>query len=296
MPVLTVMTGGTRGLGKVAAELLSNSGDGERIIGLRQSSEPPGGWRALPLDLTSLESVRTFVAALPAGAIDRLILNAGVQQPNADGRSLDGFETTFATNHLAHYLLLRLVMPRLTPAARIVITSSGTHDPEEKTGVPSPRHADAARLAHPDIDSSLDRVTAIAGMRAYSTSKLCNLLTLRYLSTTLEAEAAGWQVFAYDPGLTPGTGLIRSQPWIVRTMIWPLLPIAVPFAKGMNRLGDAGRGLAELASTATAPSGHVYAALRKGRLTWPKPSALARDDAVMRRLWTDSAALVGLNA
>ncbi len=87
---------------------------------------------------------------------------------------------------------------------------------------------------------------------------------------------------------------MRSQPWPIRVLIWPLLPLAVRFSKMMNSLADSGRGLFDLAMTAAPPPGRVYAALRTGRLTWPDPSELARDDAVMRQLWADSAALCEL--
>jgi NAD(P)-dependent dehydrogenase (short-subunit alcohol dehydrogenase family) len=45
--------------------------------------------------------------------IDALVLNAGAQFPNLDQRTEDGSETTFAVNHLAHYLLLRFLLPKL---------------------------------------------------------------------------------------------------------------------------------------------------------------------------------------
>lgn len=294
--MLTVMTGGSQGLGRVAAELLAGAGGGERIMGVRRAGSAPRGWTEQPLDLASLDSVRAFAAALPDRPVERLILNAGGQRPDVATRSSDGFETVFASNHLGHYLLLRLIERRLGPGARVVITTSGTHDPAEKTGVPPPRHADADLLAHPERDPARDRLSAVAGMRAYSSSKLCNLMTARALAATDQAQTQGWRVFAYDPGLTPGTGLVRAQPWPVRALVWPLLPLVRPFAKGMNSLADAGRGLFELASTTDAPPGRVYASLRKGRLIWPDPSELARDDEATRRLWARSAALVGLGA
>ena len=146
--MLTVMTGGTRGIGRVAAERIAPFGT--RVMGARDDTAVPPGWDARPLDLASLASVRAFVAALPDGPISHLMLNAGGQRPDDRARTVDGFETTFATNHLAQYLLLRLVLGRLAPGARVVLTTSGTHDPAEKTGVPAPRHAKAEWLAHPE--------------------------------------------------------------------------------------------------------------------------------------------------
>lgn len=297
--MLTVMTGGTRGLGRIAAEQLAEGAQHADarirpplIMGARDSGSVAAGWTAAPLDLGSLDSVRAFAAALPDAPVARLILNAGGQRPDIAARSKDGFEQTFATNHLAHFLLLRLLIPRFITGARIVITSSGTHDPCEKTGVPPPRHANARWLAYPEQDPQIDSSPIIAGMRAYSASKLANLMTALNLAQSEQARAGAWQVFAYDPGLTPGTGLARSQPWPIRALVWPLLPLMVPFAKGMNRQNDAGRGLYELATTAQAAEGRTYAALRRGVLTWPDPSALARNDVLAAQLWADSEELV----
>lgn len=288
-----VMTGATAGIGAAAA---GRFGDARLIVGARGGRVP--GAAMLPLDLASLASVRGFadavVATLGGACIDALVLNAGGQRPDVAARSADGHELTFAVNHLAHYLLARLLLPRLAPGARIVITSSGTHDPAEGTPVPAPRHADAGMLADPDSDPRRDGSATTAGMRAYSASKLCNLMTARSLAALPDTAANGWIVTAYDPGLTPGTGLVRNQMWPVRALVWPLLPLLVPFRPGMNSLAAAGAGLAALATTAVPPAGRVYASLRKGVLTWPEPSVLARDDAAAAKLWADSARLVGL--
>jgi NAD(P)-dependent dehydrogenase (short-subunit alcohol dehydrogenase family) len=284
-----VMTGATSGIGAVAAKRLLAMPETRLIAGARGAA--PAGLESLPLDLASLASVRAFAAAvikaLDGVLIDALVLNAGGQRPDVVARSVDGHELTFATNHLGPFLLLRLLERQLASRARVVITSSGTHDPDEKTGVPPPRHADAVRLADPTCDPMLDRSAITAGMRAYAASKLCNLMTAR----TLAAARPDLTVIAYDPGLTPGTGLVRSQPWLVRTLVWPLLPLVLPFGKTMNSLANAGRGLADLASTTAPPAGHVYASLRKGRMTWPAPSMLARNDAAAARLWQDSDSL-----
>ena len=291
-----VMTGATTGIGAAAAARLVQPG--VRLLTGARSGKGPAGAEVLPLDLARLASVNAFAeavaAALAGGGIDALVLNAGGQRPDVAARSADGYELTFATNHLAHYLLLRLLAPRLNPGARVVLTSSGTHDPAEKTGVPPPRHADAMRLAHPDRDPQLSANPVTAGMRAYSTSKLANLMTALAFAGSAEARDRGLIVSAYDPGLTPGTGLVRNQMWAVRTLVWPLLPLLQPFRSGMNSLADAGRGLADLATTEVPPPGRVYASLRKGTLTWPDPSELARDQAAAAKLWADSAGLVGL--
>jgi NAD(P)-dependent dehydrogenase (short-subunit alcohol dehydrogenase family) len=145
------MTGGTAGLGEVAAQQLSRSPNTRLIIGAR-ASRAPTEITVLPLDLARLASVRAFADAvldrLNGASIDALVPNAGAQFPNVDERTEDGFETTFAVNHLAHYLLLRILLPKLAEHARVVITTSDTHDPKTNPIAP-PLHADAERLAHP---------------------------------------------------------------------------------------------------------------------------------------------------
>jgi NAD(P)-dependent dehydrogenase (short-subunit alcohol dehydrogenase family) len=291
-----VMTGGSRGIGAEALRHLRALPGTRILLGVR--GEVPAGVTGLPLVLANLASVHRFadavIAALAGTRIDALVLNAGGQRPTVAERSTDGHELTFAANHLGHFLLLHRLLPHLADGARVVITSSGTHDPDERTGVPPPRHADARRLADPTQDPALDGNSITAGMRAYSASKLCNLMVARVLAADAALAARGISVVAYDPGLTPGTGLVRQQMWVVRTLLWPLLPLLLPFGKTMNSLADAGRHLALLATSVRPPAASVYASLRKGRLTWPAPSALARDEAACTALWHDSLALCGL--
>jgi NAD(P)-dependent dehydrogenase (short-subunit alcohol dehydrogenase family) len=289
-----VMTGATTGIGAAAAKRLQ--GPEVRLITGARNSKGPAGAEVMPLDLARLASVNAFAdavtAALGTSGIDALVLNAGGQRPDIEARSADGFELTFATNHLAHYLLLRRLAPLLNPGARVVITASGTHDPAENTGLPPPRNADAYLLADPARDPSAGG--RFPGLHAYTASKLANVMTALVFAGSAEARDRGLVVTAYDPGLTPGTGLARDQMWVVRTLVWPLLPLLQPFRHGMNSLADAGRGLADLATTEVPPPGRVYASLRKGKLTWPDPSELARDAAAAAKLWADSAVLTGL--
>ena len=98
-----------------------------------------------------LENVRSFASAvdreLGPAQINALVLKTGLLFPNDDTRSADGFEATFAVNHLAHYLLLRRLPPRLAQGATVILTTSGTRDPAEKTIIAPPLHADARFLA-----------------------------------------------------------------------------------------------------------------------------------------------------
>jgi NAD(P)-dependent dehydrogenase (short-subunit alcohol dehydrogenase family) len=284
-----IMTGATSGIGRVAAQRLIAAGH-HVIVGARGDGAPESAERR-PLDLASLASVRAFADGINA-PVDAVVLNAGMQRYDTAARTVDGFEQTFAVNHLAHYLLARLLLPTIADGGRLILTSSGTHDPAEKTGIPAPRHADAAKLADPVRDDALSPSPRVAGLRAYSTSKLCNLMTARSLAADADVRARGIAVHAYDPGFIPETRLARQSPWVVRKIALPVLA-TFPLLGGMNSLDAGGAALAGLADGSITHD-RVYMSLRKGKPTWPDPSALARDDAACAKLWADSAAMVGV--
>src|SRR5262245_26537052 len=290
---VAVMTGGTSGLGAVAARRLVEA-NVDLLLGALGDGACSG--RSIPLDLTKLDDVRGFAIAaertLGSRTIDALLLNAGGY---ARGRTVDGYDATFVLNHLAHYLLIRLLWTRISDGGTVVLTTSGTHDPAEHTVVPPPRHANAEWLAKPELDPNRDRAPLAARGRAYSSSKLCVVLTARALRARTDTEARRIHVVAYDPGPTPGTGLVRDQGALVR-FIWERLATPLRLVmRGANTIDAAGSALAGLAlGTIRPPDGRVYASLRRGRLTWPMPSELARSDDLMNALWRDSARLVGL--
>jgi NAD(P)-dependent dehydrogenase (short-subunit alcohol dehydrogenase family) len=216
--------------------------------------------------------------------IDILIMNAGAQFGTTKHRTGDGFASTCAINHLAHYLLLRLLTPSLAKNATVVLTTSDVHDPKD---VPfGPKELNLEALAHPkDKNGGFG-----PGIRAYASSKLCNLLTARAFDASSDAQINGMRVIAYNPGLTPGTSLFRAWPWWAKLMIGvasKLFPVST-----VEHAGDA---IANLGlGTVVPPSGRIYASLVKGKLTWPDPSELAQSDAAMTRLWLESAQMVGL--
>ena len=290
-----VMTGGTSGFGPIAAARIAAAPGSRLILGARGAAPP--GLETLPLDLSSLTGVRCFAASvserLGDTGIDALVLNAGMLNPHVDARTRDGFEVTFAVNHLAHHLLLQLLLGQLSHGATVILTTSGTHDPAERAGLPPPRHADAHLLAHPERDSGRDPTPGVAGRRAYTASKLCNVLTARALAVIPEARARQVTGIAYCPGQTPGTGLVRGMSLPLRTA-WRVLggPLCAVVPQ-MNSRAAAGHALADLAlGVVRPPADMCYAALRRGELTWREPSELARRDDVMFDLWRDSAELL----
>ena len=290
-----LMTGSTSGIGLVAARKLLGEG-ADLVGGARSLRTAPADIQAratlLTLDLADLNSVERFAAeakALPA--FDALVLNAGLQVTSAE-RSTQGLELTFAANHLAHFLLIERLAASLTTGGRVVVTSSGTHDADKKTGMPPPLHADARKLAYPDTDPQRDAKAGPAGRRAYSTSKLCNVMTGRELARRLAVTRPDIAVVAYDPAYVPNTGLARSYPAPVRFLVGHILPLVLrgPWVSTPEVSGGA---LADLASSAVyAEARGDYVSVRGLKPDVIPPSTLARDDEACAKLWDDSRALL----
>jgi NAD(P)-dependent dehydrogenase (short-subunit alcohol dehydrogenase family) len=289
-----VMTGATSGIGAHALRYLTAQPGTRAIIGARQSSARPAspGTEVLPLDLSSLAKVRAFAAAvlgrLNGDPVDVLVLNAGTQFMNTSAQSADGYELTFAVNHLAHYLLARLLLPAVADGGRVILTTSDTHDPRVIRSAPKSLDIDA--WARPGGSPLV----------AYSASKLGNLLTAEKIAALPETAERHVTSIAFNPGLTGGTGLSRSAPAAVRTLMRGLRPVFMLLSRVrpalyMNTPEHAGQILAQLADgTFTPPDGRVYASLVRGKLEYPDPSDLARNPAARDEMWCRSAELTGL--
>src|SRR4029077_13723131 len=201
---------------------------------------------AMELDLGSLDSVRRFVTDFAARAlppIGAIVCNAGIQNVNGITYNDDGYETTFAVNHLGHFLLVNLLLRHLDDRARIVVVSSGTHNPDQFTGMPKPDYTDAASAAKREAGADPGN----AGRRAYTTSKLCNVMFTYELSRRLKAEGHnGISVTAFDPGLMPGTGLARDYS-PVQKFVWNFVLPVLRILPGVNGANKSGNDLARLA-------------------------------------------------
>ncbi len=136
-----IVTGATTGLGLVTATFLARAG-AKVVAGARNEDKGRATVAAIAdavdgadidygvIDLTSLESVRTFAEGFVATGqpLHLLINNAGVMQTPFE-HTQDGFELQFGTNHLGHFLLTNLLVPALLAGApsRVVNLSSGGH-------------------------------------------------------------------------------------------------------------------------------------------------------------------------
>lgn len=296
-----VVTGGNAGLGLAYVRVLAKDPGSVVVIACRdvrrgeaaaKSVDAAGERvRVIALDLADLSSVRAFPevfrrASLPPLA--GLVCNAGVQGNNTPTRTRDGYEATFGVNHLAHYLLARLLVSDLQDGGRIVFVASNTHDPATKTGLPEPRYIGAEALA---LDGSTD---AQSGQRRYTTSKLCNIYCAyelaRRLDASDDARLRSLRVDAFDPGMVPGTGLARSYPPLLRFAWSYVLPALTVFMENVNRPMTSAERLAALMTGGMGDLGGKYVSM--GRVVPSSP--LSQDRANAEELWTVSAAMTGL--
>jgi light-dependent protochlorophyllide reductase len=308
-----IVTGANTGLGFECARGLADTRDWHVVVACRDAEKGREAVKrlsaqtrhqeieAMTLDLASLESVRNFArdyAAETRPPLRAIVCNAATQLVTGRTYTKDGFETTFAVNHLGHFLLVNLMLARLAPPARIVVVSSGTHDPAQTTGMPPPVYRRARFVARPDEDPKpLDDPQGTAGRRAYTTSKLCNVLFTYELDRRLRAEkAAGTNgpsitVNAFDPGLMPGTGLARDYGRMARFAWRFVLPALRPFVPNVNSAARSGRALANMVTEPrfARMSGKYFQGTRD------VPSSKDSYDPTMATdLWEASAAMVKL--
>lgn len=296
-----VITGANSGIGFECAKILSQDSSLKIVLAGRSRKRLEEAARLLPtqvelleMDLSSLSSVRAatenLLSLIRQGTlppISSLVLNAGMQVAGgAPQFTQDGFELTFGTNYLGHFLLANLMLPHTVDGGRIVITSSGTHDPETMAGrFNKPIMASASHLAYPDALGA----PRMSQMQRYATSKLCNLLMSYELARRLLERNSQTTSNALDPGAVPTTGLLRGHGRLTRTILagtWIRhlgVRIETPYS--------AGRALARLV---TDPSlDRVTGKYFEGE-TEGKSSQQSYDVNLARRLWNESRNLVGL--
>ncbi|KAL6252767.1 hypothetical protein RBB50_000486 [Rhinocladiella similis] len=271
-----LITGGTTGLGfHAATEIAGRYPNYQIVIAARKDANKSAdainsklgqdNVRFMPLDLADLKNVRAFVKTWEEKSFPPLaclLLNAALQFPDGIKYTADGIEATFGITILGHALLFHLLQPHLADDARIVVTSSGTHDPKQGSGLPDAKYDTAEELAHP-TGASLN----YDGRQRYATAKLCNILWTYALHRRILALNKKWTVVAFDPGLMPGTGLAREAGPFLRFLWHYVLPRAVPLLRrvyhhNIHRPQDSGSNLAWVTTVDTETNG-VYYEVRK---------------------------------
>lgn len=261
-----LVTGPNTGIGKVTAEVLARRGARVLLAGRSAEKTRPvlEGIRAaggeadfVALDLADLASVRAAAQAVLARAepLNVLLNNAGLA---GSGATAQGFEVDFGTNHLGHFLLTALLLPRLRASA-----------PARIVNVASVAHFDCRGI---DWDAVRRPTRTLTGLREYQVSKLCNVLFTR----SLAAGKAGAGVTSY--ALHPG--VVASDAW--RRIPWPVRPL---LTRNMLSVED---GALTSLHCATSPGAAAEDGLYYDRCKPKAPSALAQDPALAEELWTRS--------
>jgi NAD(P)-dependent dehydrogenase (short-subunit alcohol dehydrogenase family) len=269
-----LLTGATRGIGRAAAIELARQGaevalvgrEGERVKAVAAEAAAAGVGAPIHqhvADLTLMSDVRALAdeARGRYEHIDVLANNAGALFASRKDTA-EGFEQTFALNHLAPFLLTNLLRDRLA-GGRVITTASDAH----KAGVL-------------DLDD-LQSEKSYAAMRVYGTSKLCNILFTRELAR----RAPELHANCFHPGVVrTGFGKNDNGVWKVLTTI------GAPFFRSPQ---TGARSLVWLALSDEA--GGLTGEYVMDEKVQP-PSAQAQDDTLAQRLWERSAQLVGLPA
>jgi len=271
-----LITGATRGIGRAAAVELARRGhevalvgrDAARVQGTAAQARAAGGGADVHehvADLASMDEVRRLADEVLEAhpRIDVLANNAGALFASRHVTP-DGYEQTFALNHLAPFLLTRLLMDRLAGdgGGRVVTTASDAH-----TG------------GLVDLDDLQTERRSYGAMTVYGTSKLENILFTRELA---RRAPAGVTATCFHPGVVR-TGFAKNENGIWRV----LTTLGSPFFRSPAR---GARSLVWLAtSDEAADLNGVYVVDEKVT----EPNAQARDDDLAEALWARSAALVG---
>lgn len=156
-------------------------------------------------DLSDLTRVRRAAAEIVALRlpIAGLLNNPGIFQMRAT-RNAQGWDLTFATNHLGPFVLTDALVPHLPDGANVVFVTSGVEDPERKPGG-----------------------STLPGGDAYATSKQCALAT----AVEFARENPRLHIDSVEPGFTPNTGLGRDANAFLRFLTKYIIPLFAPFVK-----------------------------------------------------------------
>lgn len=282
-----VITGANSGIGLRAAFHLADHG-ARVIMACRNRDKAETARRELPgdtdiveLDLSSQASVKRAADTLLERhqRLDLLINNAGLMWLR-EGRTEDGFERQFGTNHLGHFAFTGHLLPalRAVPGSRVVTVSSIAHR--------------RGRIHFDNIN--LDR--EYGRQKAYEQSKLANLMFAVELERRLQDSGAQTHSLACHPGIAStnlaGPGIAEESPLgigRVARWLWPLF----------TQSAEKGAWPTLYAATSKqARGGQYYGPGHLREAMGPpgpaKPRRYAQDPALGKRLWELSETLTGL--
>jgi hypothetical protein len=270
-----LVTGATSGIGRDAATRLADAGARVLVHGRDADAgrevvdgiEDSGGTASFhQADFDDLAAVRRLGREVKGETegLDVLCNNAGLFVSGSE-ESEQGYELTFAVNHLAPYLLTHRLASHLNDGARVVVTSSEAH-----------------RSGSIDLEAvESEGSSGSTGFAAYADSKFANVLFTRELAHRFERGTAN----CLHPGVIPGSGFARGIPFPA-SLGWKLMR----YVPGVgDTVADGGRALSHLAAShkVEGVTGRYFDGTDERA-----PATKATDDDLAARLWDLSAALV----
>jgi NAD(P)-dependent dehydrogenase (short-subunit alcohol dehydrogenase family) len=271
-----IVTGANSGIGRVAAAELAAAG-ASVVLAVRDEAKGAAAAAAMTgdvtvrqLDLADLASVRSF-AESAEGSVDVLVDNAGIMA-TPEKKTVDGFESQFGTNHLGHFALTNLLLPKITD--RVVVVSSDMH-----------------RNGRIDLDDlNWDR-RPYKPWAAYSQSKLANLLFVLELERRLTAVGSPVRAVAAHPGYA-ATNLQGRTASAVSNLAGAIGNRLIAQSEDMGALPTLYAATAEVPGGAyIGPGGFRHL---RGYPTINQPSTRALDATVAHALWEVSEQMTGV--
>jgi len=281
-----LITGGANGMGRETAKALAARGasiiivdsdaqNGEKTAAEINQSSSLSTTCFYQCDIAVLKEVRQLIQSIQSAfpRIDVLINNAGIIVEKRE-ETTEGFERTFATNYLGHFLLTNLLLPLLnkSDAGRIISISSDAHK-------------QCARLDFDDLNNAKKwhKPSALAGNRAYQDSKLC----LIYFTYELARRLGGSTVTAnaVHPGAFVDTNIYVNMTGFFGLIMKLLKPLYKPAEKGA----------ATAIYLASSPEAEGVSGKYFAQCTPKESSKLSYDKDAARRLWSISEEMIRLS-
>jgi NAD(P)-dependent dehydrogenase (short-subunit alcohol dehydrogenase family) len=296
-PAAYVITGPTSGYGHRAALALARHApvvlvgrDRGKLDRVRAQIERRGGTATCVVcDVADLTSVRRAAAAIVAlgQPLAGILNNAGIAGTGAEP-SPQGWDKTFATNHLGPFALTEALVPHLPDGANVVFVASAVEDPARKpatlAGFRGGRFVSVAASARGEWQPGGSK---LKGGDAYATSKQCVLAA----ALALARATPRIRVNAIEPGFSPTTNLGRDAHLALRILAKTVFALIVPLVKYGTTPRRAGRVLAGAVLEPTATG--VYFDERGKPM---QPSARVRDPAFQDRVLAETRAFLAAAA